>query len=288
MSEKPTETRQQRKRIVQMGLPVLAAFGTVGALGYARGRLQRGQVFSPRRFPSEDWHPEREGFPVEDRWFESTGGLKLHGWWRPHPRSEQCVLYCHGNSGSLAERVKVLRHLAELPVSLFAFDYRGYGRSEGRPSEPGLFEDVRAAFRYLVEVQGVAAGSIVLFGHSLGGAVAIDGALDLPAAGLVVEASFTDIRSMARVRFPIVPAHWLARNEFRSLSKIADIPMPKLFIHGTRDKTVPFAMGRQLFEASPDPKEFFAVERGGHSDLYLKGGEAYRQALLGFLDRCAS
>ena len=288
MNERATESRRQRKRIVQMGLPVLAAFGTVGALGYARGRLQRGQVFSPSRYPSEDWHPRAEGFPVEDTWFRSAAGLKLHGWWRPHPRSERCLLYCHGNSGSLAERVKVLQHLARLPVSLFAFDYRGYGKSEGRPSEAGLFEDVRAAFRHLVEVHRIPSETVVLFGHSLGGAVAIDGALDLPVAGLVVEASFTDIRSMARVRFPQVPAHWVARNEFRSISKVAEVRMPKLFIHGTRDKTVPFSMGRQLFEAAPEPKEFFAVDRGGHSDLYLRGGEAYRQTLLGFLDRCVS
>ncbi|MCB1035820.1 MAG: alpha/beta hydrolase, partial [Acidobacteria bacterium] len=129
---------------------------------------------------------------------------------------------------------------------------------------------------------------IVLFGHSLGGAVAIDGALELPAAGLVVESSFTDIRSMARVRFPQVPAHWLARNEFRSLSKVPSIRIPKLFIHGTRDKTVPFTMGRLLFDAAEEPKEFFAVERGGHSDLYLRGGAAYRRTLEGFLRRCVT
>lgn len=286
MSEEITDSRFQRKRILQMGLPVLAAFGTVGALGYARGRLQRGQVFAPGQFPSEDWQPDTEGLAVEDCWFSSARGLELHGWWRPHPESELCVLYCHGNSGSLAERVRVLRHLADLACNVFAFDYRGYGKSAGRPSEPGLFEDVRAAFRYLVEERGIESSKIVLFGHSLGGAVAIDGALDLPVAGLVVESSFTDIRSMARVRFPQVPAHWLARNEFRSLSKVTGLRLPKLFIHGTRDKTVPFSMGRELFEAAPEPKEFFAIDRGGHSDLYLRGGETYRQTLTRFMTGC--
>jgi fermentation-respiration switch protein FrsA (DUF1100 family) len=278
----------RQRRLLRFGLPALTAAGTLGALGFARAHFQNRRLFSPERYPSGDWRPVARGFEALDCWFPSEGGLQLHGWWIPRRNARATLLYCHGNSGSLGLGVRVLRHFAALEANLFAFDYRGYGRSEGKPSELGLFQDARAAFRHLAGSLGQDPRSVVLFGHSLGGAVAIDSALDLPVAGLVVQASFTDVRGMARSLFPRLPMHWLARNQFRSIDKIPRIAVPKLFIHGRQDETVPFAMGCQLYEAAQGEKLLVAIDGGGHNDLHLRGGQRYLDSLQSFLDRCTA
>jgi len=279
-----------QRRLFQLGIPGLAAAGTLGALGLARARFQNSRLFAqerladgPRKLPFQD--AEGQGLEVQECWFESEDGVRLHGWWIPRPEAKTTVLYCHGNSGSLGLGFRVLRHIAPLNANLFVFDYRGYGRREGKPSELGLFKDARAAFQHLTDSIDQDPETIVLFGHSLGGAVAIDAALELPAAGLVVQASFTDVRGMARVLFPRLPMHWLARNQFRSIDKVPQISMPKLFIHGGRDDTIPFEMGRQLFDAAEEEKQFLGIERGGHNNLHLRGGEEYLDTLQRFLDR---
>jgi fermentation-respiration switch protein FrsA (DUF1100 family) len=272
------------------GLPLVAAAGAFGALEVARSRFQHRRLFAPQRYPEGTWQPRSRGLAVEDCWFKTSEGHRLHGWWLPHPhhdpQSQATILYCHGNSGSLGLGIDVLQHFRALRTNLFAFDYRGYGRSDGKPSETGLFQDVRAAFRFLVEEMGLAARSIVIFGHSLGGAVAVDAARELPVAGLVVQASFTDVREMARTLFPRLPMHWVARNQFRTIDKITAVSCPKLFIHGTRDETVPFSMGRDLYRKARKPKQRLVVPRGGHNDLHLRGGVTYLRTLQRFLDSC--
>ncbi|HUP42075.1 MAG TPA: alpha/beta hydrolase, partial [Thermoanaerobaculia bacterium] len=230
--------------------------------------------------------PGEHGLTTEDVWFRAADGVDLHGWWIGHPSAEGTLLYCHGSSGSIAQRVGVLRHLAELRLNLFAFDYRGYGRSGGVPSERGLYADARAAYDHLVAERGSAAGEILLFGHSLGGAVAIETARQRPAAGLVVQSSFTDLKEMARALYPQVPLHWITRNQFRSIEKVAELTLPKLFVHGVEDRTVPLAVGRRLYEAAAPPKELYLVERAGHNDVHLHGGAAYARRLARFRNAC--
>lgn len=277
---------QQQNRLRKLGLPLLAAAGTIGAMAYARNKVQARMLFAPDRPTGQEVVANDFELPAEDRWFRSFGGVELHGWWIPQPRATATVLYCHGRHGHLGQRLRVLRHLTRLPINLFAFDYRGFGRSEGMPSELGLFRDVRAAFEHLTGALAQTPSRVVLFGHSLGGAIAIDAAQDLPAAGLVVESSFTDVRDMARALFPRLPMHWLARNQFRSIDKVARIRLPKLFIHGGRDELVPYRMGTELFERAVEPKEFLAIERAGHNDVYLRGGSRYLAALEAFFARC--
>ena len=171
-------------------------------------------------------------------------------------------------------------------MNVFAFDYRGYGRSEGEPSEDGLFRDVRAAYDQLTGPLCQLPGSVVLFGHSLGGAVAIDAALHREVAGLVVQSSFTQMRDMARTVMPWGPLGFIARNEFRSIAKVGLIEAPKLFIHGTDDPTVPLEMGRRLFEAAADPKDWYEIARGGHNDVYRQGGLRYFWRLQRFFRQC--
>ena len=270
-------------------VPWIAAFlggvGGLGALGYLRGRYQHSTVFMPDETPDGGWRPD-ERIASEDVWFDAPDGPRLHGWWMAHPRARGTVLYCHGSSGSIQHRVGVFRTLREIRLNIFAFDYRGYGESTGVPSERGLFTDVRAAYDHLVGPMGRSPEEIVLFGHSLGGAVAIDGACERSVAGLVVESSFTDLKDMARAIYPQLPLHLITRNGFRSIEKVERLTMPKLFIHGTADETVPPEVGERLYEAAAEPKERLMVEGAGHNDIHLHGGGKYRRTLARFHRHC--
>ncbi len=278
--------RSKGRKLLGVTLPTLAVAGGVGALGYLRNRWQRQKLFGPDRYPDTDSDPSALGLEVEDRLFSSDSGVELHGWWIPRRRALGTVLYCHGSSGSIVHRVEELAALARLRVNLFAFDYRGYGRSTGEPSEAGLFRDARAAWDHLVEELDVQPEEMLLFGHSLGGAVAIDCALDRPAAGLVIESSFTQVRDMARASHPGLPLHLVARNQFRSIHKVGRLTLPKLFIHGGSDERVPPALGRRLYEAAAEPKELYLVPGAGHNDVYLHGGLRYLRRISRFRSRC--
>lgn len=267
----------------------LAAAGLFGGLGLADllfRRFQHRQTFGPTRFPQGSWDPHREGVPVHNILFPSEDGVRLHGWWLRRPEALGTVLYFHGSGGHLGEHVEALQALSRLPVHVFAFDYRGYGRSEGEPSEEGLYRDGRAALRHLMRELEQPPQTVLLYGHSLGGAVAIDTALHHPAAGLVVQSSFTDVKGMARALFPSLPLHWVARNGFRSIDKVGRLELPKLFVHGTADTKVPSHHSRALFEAAEQPKELFFVEGADHGDLLRRGGLSYLERLERFLAEC--
>ncbi len=266
----------------------LAVAGGLGALELLRGRFQHRRTFVPERYPDGAWNSREAGLEKEDRWFETRDGVRLHGWWLPGgERRRYSLLFCHGQTGALGSHVGDLQQILDhLEAAVFAFDYRGYGRSEGAPSERGLYLDVRAAHRHLTEEIGEAPGRILLFGHSLGGAVAIDAALDVPVAGLIAQATFTQIRDMARAFYPGLPLHLVTRNRFRSVEKIARIEIPKLLVHGERDEKVPPEIGEELFAAAAEPKERLLVPEAGHSDLFSDAGPSYWEAVDGFCRRC--
>jgi fermentation-respiration switch protein FrsA (DUF1100 family) len=171
------------------------------------------------------------------------------------------------------------------PTQVFIVDYRGYGRSEGRPSEEGLYTDARAAWRYLVEERGIAPARIVIFGKSLGGAVAVELATQVKPAGVILESSFTSVPDMAARHFPFVPKA-LIRTKMNSAGKIARIRAPKLHIHSPADEVVPYELGRELFDAAADPKRFHRVEGAGHNETYLVGGSGYFAAIRDFMEYC--
>ena len=274
------------RKLLGVTLPTLAVAGGVGALGYLRNRFQRQRLFLPDRFPNGVWDPAPFGLEVEDQWFSAGGGAQLHGWWIPYRRARGTMLYFHGSSGSIAHQVGVLAAFRRLRVNLFAFDYRGYGRSSGEPREAGLYLDARAAWDHVGQALGVRPEELVLFGHSLGGAVAIDCALDRKAAGLVVESAFTQIRDMARASYPNLPLHLVARNQFRSIDKVGRLTLPKLFIHGSSDERVPLALGRRLFEAAAEPKALYLVANAGHNDVHRHGGLRYLRRIARFRSHC--
>lgn len=274
------------RRVLRKVIPPLAVVGGVAAFEILRRRYQRQKTFRPERFPSEISDPKALGLLADDLWFRTRDGVDLHGWWMPNTEALGTVLFCHGHSGSLGHRIEQFREMLRLPVNLLAFDYRGYGKSGGRPSEQGLFRDVRAAYDILRTRLGETAERIVLFGQSLGGAVAIDAALHRPVAGLVVQSSFVDLKTMARVKFPRFPMHWIASDHFRSGEKVAGISAPKLFIHGTGDTMIPYSQSELLFERAAAPKQLLPVIGADHHDIHERGGEVYFRRLSTFLLRC--
>jgi hypothetical protein len=195
------------------------------------------------------------------------------------------LLFFHGNAGNVAYRYDLLRRLVTIPAQVLAVDYRGYGRSEGMPSEAGLYRDARAAWEFLSAARGVPAERIVIFGKSLGGAPAVDLASQVAPAGLVVQSSFTSIPDIAATLMPLIPRA-LIRTRMDSLAKIATVRCPKLFIHGSADEIVAYAMGRRLFDAAPGPKRFFDVPGASHNETHVVGGEAYLGALRDFVSEC--
>ncbi len=274
------------QKLLRYTLPSLAVVGGLSALDLLRARYQKSQIFLPTRYPIGNWDPGRHTLGCQDVWFKSEDGVRLHGWWIAHPRARMTVIYCHGNTGCIADRIEILSQLRRFRINVFAFDYRGYGRSAGNPSEQGLFADVRAACDWVRDMGGIGLDRVVLFGHSLGGAVAIDGALHRPVAGLVVQSSFTQVRDMARHCHSNLLMHLIARNEFRSIDKVAHLTMPKIFVHGVEDATVPFTMGAQLYDAASHPKHWYPVAGADHNDVPQRGGLSYLLALNRFSKVC--
>jgi fermentation-respiration switch protein FrsA (DUF1100 family) len=242
-------------------------------------------------FPSREIvaTPEALGLLGEEALLRASDGIRIHGWFLPAPlrRSPDfTILLCHGNAGNISGRLdRAALLLGRLGVNVFLFDYRGYGRSEGRPSEEGTYRDAVAAHRYLVEERGVGAKRLILFGESLGAAVAIELARREKAAALVLEAPFTSIADMARVAYPFLgPFASLVRTRYDNLRKIPEVALPLLIFHARRDPVVPFEQGEALFRAAREPKTFVPLENAGHADGFLVAGDVYWNAWKDFLD----
>ncbi|MBD0340723.1 MAG: alpha/beta fold hydrolase, partial [Microcoleus sp. Co-bin12] len=198
------------------------------------------------------------------------------------------VLYLHGNGSNVGANVEHANRFHRLGLSVFTIDYRGYGKSQGDfPSESQVYEDAQVAWDYLVQQRGVKPHQIYIYGHSLGGAIAIDLAVRHPeAAGLIVEGSFTSTRAMVDFQkglFWLFPIDWLLTQRFDSLSKVDRLQMPVLFIHGTADNVVPVEMSKKLFDAAPEPKQLYIVPDGGHNNVAQIGGAEYLQIVSQFL-----
>ena len=206
-------------------------------------------------------------FAAEDVGFESGDGTRLHGWYFRHPEPRAVVLFCHGNGGNLTNWAKEVRQLREeLGASVLIFDYRGYGRSEGKPSIAGILDDARAARAWLAAREGIGEREIVLMGHSLGGAVAVDLAARDGAKALVVRGSFTSLPDIAGDHASWLPASWLLSDELDSRAKLAGYSGPTLIAHGDADSLIPFHHGEELFQAAAGPKKFVPLAGAGHND----------------------
>lgn len=221
-------------------------------------------LYQPTDYPQDE--PPIAALVKEDVWFESADSVKLHGWYCPVDQPRAIVLFAHGNGGNVADRHEFYRLLTlRLGVTVLGFDYRGYGQSEGKPSEAGLLADARAARKFLASKAGVPEQDVVLYGESLGGAVMVDLAASDGARGLILESTFTSLADVANYKFPLTPPGRLLQNKYDSLSKIGDYHGRLLIAHGKEDGLVPIDQAKRLYAAANDPKSFFAAEGAGHN-----------------------
>jgi fermentation-respiration switch protein FrsA (DUF1100 family) len=242
--------------------------------------LENRLIFHPRREPLTNWQPPvTTGQSVE---FVADDGTKLSGWYLPHPRPRATILFHCGNGGNKSYWSDTFAKLNyDYRCTVFGYDYRGYGQSEGSPSGTGILADARAARRKLVELSGVPENQVVLMGRSLGGGVACDLASD-GCRALVLESTFTSLPDVGARIYPFLPVRTVMRTRLNSLERMRDYRGPLFVSHGDRDELIPLDFGRKLFEAAAgERKEFFVVPRGGHNDPQP---EAYYAALAKFLD----
>ena len=252
---------------------------------YAMRRTIYRAIFSPSRELTRD--PSFYDIPFEDVFFSSTDGVKLHGWYLPHHDPLATLIYFHGNLGNIASCVDELYIMHnQIEANIFIFDYRGYGKSKGRPSEQGIYKDAVAAYEYLVSQKQVASEKLVGFGRSLGGAVAIYLASQKPLGALVVVSTFTSVRDLVNMLFP----KWLGWvinlcNPVRlpSIQRVAKLTCPILMLHGAHDTMVPAAVGKKLYNAISNAKMWYNVPGASHNDTFIRGGKKYWYLLKAFI-----
>tara|TARA_B100001971_G_scaffold67532_1_gene62178 strand:+ start:1051 stop:1818 length:768 start_codon:yes stop_codon:yes gene_type:complete len=231
--------------------------------------------------------PADVGLEYEDAFLTTSDGVKIHGWWAPGG-SKTTLLWFHGNGGNIGDRVENLLLLHDrLGVSVFILDYRGYGRSEGKPSEKGLYLDAEAAVEYLTREHGLSvADDVVVFGRSLGCGVAVEVAARHQVRAVILESGFPSVQAMVDRTYPFLPSSMLlslVEARYDSASKLPDVHAPVMVLHGDRDQTVSIAMGEELFESANEPRRFYTISGADHNDTYHVGGEAYFEALREFL-----
>lgn len=224
------------------------------------------------------------GLAHEDVEIIAEDGVRLHGWWIPHPQPRAALLHLHGNAGNISHRLELIRIFHNLGLSVLIFDHRGYGRSDDKPDEVGTRRDALAAWRHLTEVRGIASGHIVLHGQSLGAALAAWLAGQVQPGVLILESAFTSVPELAADLYPWLPARWLTRFQYATRAYLGSVACPVLVVHSPDDEIVPYAHGRRLYEAAPQPKAFLTL-RGDHNAGFLLSGRVYVEGLDRFLGR---
>ena len=263
-------------------LLLMLAAGLLLAIAGLRA-LEHKLIFFPSRYPAGFPPPQTYEKEIEDVWLKTRDGVRINAFYRPHPGSKQVILWLHGNAENLGYGLPHIRTLASVGVNILALDYRGYGKSEGKPTETGVYRDADAAYDHLVKERCFRPDDIIVYGHSLGGAVAVNLASRRPCGGLIVQSSFTNARAMTREIFALPLVGHLVKSRFDSEKRIRNVRVPILIVHGTKDDVVPFAMGEKLFEAAPEPKRFYRMEGAGHNDMVEAGGEGFVANLKQFL-----
>ncbi len=261
-------------------LMIILALACLPAIWLLLRKFERSQMYYPHK--QLEATPEQVGMTYEDVFLVSEDGVRLHGWWIPAERARGTLLFCHGNAGNISHRLELIAVFRRLRLNVLIFDYRGFGRSQGSPDEQGTYRDGETFYRYLRQEKKIGPEQIVIFGRSLGGAVAIELARRAEAAALVVESAFTSAVDMGKLIFPFLPVRLLVRNQYDSIRKIGELNLPVLIIHSSDDELVPCGQGERLFNAAREPKEFLRIA-GGHGDGFLVTGSAYAEGLDKFL-----
>ncbi len=261
-----------------LGWPLLAGW-TYFVLSFFAQRA----IFHPSPYPEGLWD-RQAAFGAEDVWLQTSDGLRIHGWLvQPKGESHFVTLYLHGNAGNITDRPDHIESIRRAGSKLLIIDYRGFGKSEGRPSEEGVYRDAAAAYDYLLS-QGYQAGQIILHGESLGTAVATDLAARRSAAGLILEAPFPSVGAVAQRVLPVLGP--LVASGFDTKGKIARVAAPVLVIHGDQDETIDFDFGEEVYAAANEPKDFWRVPGAHHNDIIATAGTAvYEERLRSFYEK---
>ena len=270
----------------KLGLNILVLSTIFYFSGYLLLRLgQTKLIFFPDRQIKST--PHEYGLDYQDVWID-VGSDKVHGWWIPTAKlSTPALLYFHGNSSNLGDLTEIAAIFHQLEVSVFLIDYRGYGKSSPIfPNETRVYEDVEAAWQYLIQTRQLEPKQIFVYGHSLGGAIALDLAVKHPEmGGLITEGTFTSIEDMAglSMAFKLFPLNWLVNQRFDSINKIRSLQTPILILHGTNDRVIPLSMAKELFVAAPEPKQLEIFPLATHNNLPEFGAQKYLQTLKQFI-----
>lgn len=279
MADEPSTPRRPRWKRILRAVGIYAGI-PLGLFVLILVILEDSFIYFPTRPPNGNWTLEPW---MEDVELATSDGVRLHGWFcRADSKAEWTILFFHGNAGNLTDRRGLVSQYRQLPADVLIIDYRGYGKSEGSPSEEGLYADARAAYDYLTTSRGVPAERIVIFGNSLGCAPAIELAVQVPCGRVVIQSAFTNVPEMSKRVIPVIPIGWALRHRYDNLAKVRSIAAPKLHIHSPDDEVIPFEMGRRVFEAAAEPKTFYEAS-GGHNELVYAEGSEYDRRLREFL-----
>jgi len=270
---------KMRKSLLSLSLVILTVYVGYSAFLYA---YQPKFVYYPVRQLSAT--PQQIGLAYEPVTFETEDGIRLDGWFIPADVSRGTVLYFHGNAGNISHRLDSIAIFHKLNYSVLIFDYRGYGQSEGKPSERGTYRDAEAAWRYLTKQKQIAPGQIVLFGRSLGGAVAAWLAARQTPRACILESVFTSAPDLAARLFPLFPSRLLCRYDYDTEAAVKNFNCPVLIIHSPQDDIIPFSHGRKVFAAAREPKAFLEIG-GDHNTGFLASGSLYTNGLADFLGK---
>ena len=267
--ERPKSRRSWKRRVIRLGITAVVVYVGVLVLLLA---LENWLLFHPIR-ATDDWvDPSAFHLTAEDVELPTADGVRIHGWWCPLKETAPdqlggALLYCHGNAGNLSYRASAISSWQRyLQVPVFIFDYPGYGKSEGNPTEQGCYAAADAAYEWLVETKRIPPERIWLHGGSLGGAVAVDLASRKPHGALILVKAFTSGPDIGQEIYPWLPVRWLMRSRLDNLAKIGKCRRPVFIAHGTADSLIPFHHGRRLYEAANEPKCFFILENAEHND----------------------
>ncbi len=259
-------------------MAVVAGYLLLAGWVYLR---QDSMVYHPH--PVLETTPAAIGLDYEDIRLTTADGVSIHGWFVPGPDApRRVVLFCHGNAGNIGHRLDSLKIFHDLGLSVLMFDYRGFGQSEGRPTESGTYLDAEAVWEHLVMVRGFKPSEIIVFGRSLGGAVASHIAAQRPATALILESTFTSLPDLGAKFYPYLPVRLLARHRYDNIKHLRKVRCPVLVVHSPEDELIPFAHGQTLYAAAPEPKMFLEIS-GGHNSGFLTSGKTYALGLQTFL-----